>query len=413
MKCLICNIENQNNICEKCIKNEPKEIINIIRMLPNIEYEEYIKIVEDITKDLTSPIKEYCIIMSNIKRFYNVSKINREYILNNKDICLNSELLSKDEKNILRTLLLDIYYKIYQYEKAEEIANELLNEELNEISLYSLGEYYIYTRRYEIAERLLTDGIVICKDNYMFEKLYEKITECKERKDKIKTQYMPSTIENKNSYIKFMKSIGIEINITINKQPPNKELENYPEPKEYKEAGFKSFVAFDLETTGINHNYDSITEIAAIRVINGEIVETKEFVFQELVHPYKKRIPKLVEEKTGITNEMVAEAREVWEVFEDFANFIKEDDILVGYNCMSFDSKLLTKAGKISNIIIKNKYFDVMNYVKKFKYKLNYTNKTLTSIGETLNIINPNAHRALADAVTTAKVYLKLLEIDN
>ena len=119
------------------------------------------------------------------------------------------------------------------------------------------------------------------------------------------------------------------------------------------------------------------------------------------------------EEKTGITNEMVAEAREVWKVFEDFANFIKEDDILVGYNCMSFDSKFLTKAGKISNIIIKNEYFDVMNYVKKFKYKLNYTSKTLISIGETLNIINPNAHRALADAVTTAKVYLKLLEIDN
>ena len=80
---------------------------------------------------------------------------------------------------------------------------------------------------------------------------------------------------------------------------------------------------------------------------------------------------------------------------------------------MTFDSKFLVRAGRLSNVKIENKYFDVMNYVKKFQYKLNYDKKTLTNISTLLGITNPNAHRALADAITTAKVYLKLLEIDD
>jgi len=109
---------------------------------------------------------------------------------------------------------------------------------------------------------------------------------------------------------------------------------------------------------------------------------------------------------------MVFNSREVWKVFEDFAKFIG-DNILVGYNCMTFDSKFLVRAGRLSNIKIYNKYFDVMKYAQTLKNKLNYKNKTLVNIGNILGIENPNAHRALSDAITTAKVYLKLLELDK
>lgn len=36
---------------------------------------------------------------------------------------------------------------------------------------------------------------------------------------------------------------------------------------------------------------------------------------------------------------------------------------------------------------------------------------TLAEFGESIGIKNPHAHRALADAITIAKIYLKLLEI--
>ena len=83
---------------------------------------------------------------------------------------------------------------------------------------------------------------------------------------------------------------------------------------------------------------------------------------------------------------------------------------------------ILKKIEEIKNNIYKSEYqTNVMsseveyieNYIKKFENKLNYSSKTLTSISEILGIVNPQAHRALADSITTAKVYLKLLEIEE
>ena len=133
-------------------------------------------------------------------------------------------------------------------------------------------------------------------------------------------------------------------------------------------------------------------------------------MFQELVHPYKKSIPKVVENLTGISNEMVKDSKEIWEVFPEFVDFIG-DNILVGYNCMTFDSKFLVRAGRLSNLIINNKYFDVMHMARKYKNIINSKNMTLVEVGKALDIENPQAHRALADAITTAKVYLKMKEM--
>ena len=68
---------------------------------------------------------------------------------------------------------------------------------------------------------------------------------------------------------------------------------------------------------------------------------------------------------------------------------------------------------KVVAIKITNKYFDVLNYVPRFYDKLHFTNRTLATISQLLNIENPQAHRALADAITTAKVFLKLQELEQ
>lgn len=419
MKCLICNKENNNKVCNDCInKLSINEIIERIRNIENLEYEEYREIINNVANTYQTPLKEYCMIMSNVRKYYRIPKINQEYLLENAFVCLESDLISNKDKNVINTLLLDTYYKNYLFDNAESIAENLKGEMLDELSLYALGDYYTITRRYDIAENYLENAIMICHDESTMKYITDKLIECQERrKGRLnggRAEYMPSSQENKEKYIEFMKTINIEIEKTVSrtKVPDKISNDDYPLPIELKESGFKSFVAFDLETTGIDHTKDSITEIAAIRVVNGEIVESKEFIFQELVHPYKKRIPENVEKITGITNEMVHKCREVWEVFKDFSEFIG-DDILVGYNCMSFDSKFLRRAGRLSNKIITNKYFDVMNYIKKFESVLHYENKTLSCISGLLGITNPNAHRALADSVTTAKVYLKLLELEE
>lgn len=130
---------------------------------------------------------------------------------------------------------------------------------------------------------------------------------------------------------------------------------------------------------------------------------------------YYRKLSVEIQNLTGISEEDVKNAREMWEVTPDFLEFVG-DSILVGYNCMAFDSKFMVRAGRYSNIIIENKYFDVMKYSYKFKEQLGIDGRkkcSLEKLAETLEIENPEAHRALADAITTARVFLKLKEMDT
>ena len=104
----------------------------------------------------------------------------------------------------------------------------------------------------------------------------------------------------------------------------------------------------------------------------------------------------------------------MWEVIPDFMRFVG-DDILVGYNSIKFDAKFLCRAGRYCNEIYPNKHFDVLRYVKELKDTIHYNkaNFELATVGEFLEIENPEAHRALADAITTAKIYLKLKEMSG
>ena len=298
------------------------------------------------------------------------------------------------------------------YQDAENYANLLLNRDITDYRILNeLGVYYAKTRRLDITEKIYK--IIIDYNN--IDKVDKDYNDYLKLLSGSKKPYMPGYDEKKEKYIGFMNSLGIKMEccrISKVKQPPKIPVGEYPIPEEHKFPDFKSFVAFDVETTGVDSSKDAITEIAAIKVVDGRIVETQEFTFQELVHPYKKSIPENVEMITGITNEMVKEARDIWEVFPDFAEFIG-DNILVGYNCMSFDSKFLVRAGRLSNLIINNEYYDVMKLAKRCKHKLDSSNMKLTDVAKSLGIVNPQAHRALSDAITTAKVYVELCDLIN
>ena len=303
---------------------------------------------------------------------------------------------------------MNAYTSDYSYEMAEKYAIELLNANISDIIiLRDLANYYTKTRRYKLAESLY-NIVINAGGRELATRDYQKFINVVNKKQK---DYLPADYENKVKYLKFLTSLNIQFDDVIHKKQPEKiKVDNYPIPVEHTMFDFDSFVAFDVETTGIDTTRDSITEIAAIKVLNGQIIEEKEFLFQELVHPYKRTIPPSVEKLTGITNEMVKDAPRIWEVFPKFVDFIG-DSIMLGYNCMSFDSKFLVRAGRLSNIIIENEYFDVLHMAKQYKSQLSCDNMKLVSVGETLGIKNPQAHRALADAITTAKVYLALKKL--
>lgn len=382
-----------------------------------IELAEFEKEINRITEELKEPLKLYYRIAcySLGKKVYYTIKDKKDLLLENYQIILASELITEKEKSIIKCILLHTYFGEYNYEQAEKYASELLQEsenQIDEIILRELANYYTKTRRYHIA-RNIYNKLNIDSNSGM---LYKEYTVYQDIVNGNRKDYYPASLENKEKYDQFMKLLNIDITKTSKKSksttPQKIDKEDYPNPVEEKKTGFLDFTAFDLETTGINPNRDAIFEIAAIKVRNGEIVEKKDYIFQEFVKPYKSKIHDDVEKLTGVSQDMVKNARKVWEVLADFLDFIG-DDILLGYNCMAFDSKFLARAGRISNIIIKNKYFDVLPMAKKYQNIIKSNNMKLVEVGKSLGIENPQAHRALADSITTARVYLKILEIEK
>ena len=88
----------------------------------------------------------------------------------------------------------------------------------------------------------------------------------------------------------------------------------------------KSYIAFDLETTGLNPMTNEIIEIGALKVRNGKVSER----FMEFIKPTELISPAITD-LTGISNDMVRSARTARSVISDFVDFC-EDDILIGHN---------------------------------------------------------------------------------
>jgi DNA polymerase-3 subunit epsilon len=99
------------------------------------------------------------------------------------------------------------------------------------------------------------------------------------------------------------------------------------------------YIAFDTETTGIDHENEAIVEIGAVKFVNFEPGEA----FSALVDP-QREIPEDAIKVHGITNEMVAGKPLVKEVITDLAEFCGNLP-LVAHNA-KFDFKFIEAAVK-------------------------------------------------------------------
>lgn len=400
-------------------------------------YPSYFKnLVFSVSADLPTPRKEYMRLLSIAAGSANVPKASRPWLYEIYEVFKASEGLTLDEKNRVRGLILGALYMDYRYEEADALAGKLLEQtSLPKQAFYNLADFFLKTRRYDEASDAIETARKLYSDDssavFELNKLADQNEKYRDAETNGKKEYMPNPKEDKDAvrkaYVDFLASIGIEAEAPASsiggytskdgrksKYPIPIPKDQYPVPREIREANFDTFVAFDFETTGFSTTIDSIIEIGAIKVVNGNIVDSVEFTFQELVKPFKRSLKPEITDITGITKEDVASAREMWEVIPDFMKFVG-NDILVGFNNVRFDSKFLVRAGRYSNLIIDNLHFDVMKYAEQFKEKFEIEAKkiSLEELSEKLGIENPRAHRALADAVTTAAVYLKLKEMGN
>lgn len=164
-----------------------------------------------------------------------------------------------------------------------------------------------------------------------------------------------------------------------------------------------TLIVLDFETTGLSPDVgDRAIEIGAVLVEDGIITER----FQRLMNP-GRRISAFIENYTGISNAMLADAAPCEEVMGEFADFIGGHNLLA-HNA-SFDQRFLDaelqRIGRdyggemtCSLLAARRIFQDAPNH--QLGTLVNYTNLA----------VDGDFHRALFDAEMTAKVWLAMLE---
>lgn len=162
-------------------------------------------------------------------------------------------------------------------------------------------------------------------------------------------------------------------------------------------------IVVDVETTGLCARNDEIIEIAAVKIKNSKIIDT----YSALVKP-KKPVPQRITALTSITQQMVDSADDLQKVMEGFNRFSKDCNVLCTHNT-SFDSAFIDKALRECGYEERYMYLDSLHLSRRVYTQLKtYKLKSVTKL---LNIDIGHAHRALDDAVATAKVLLNIFSL--
>ena len=176
-----------------------------------------------------------------------------------------------------------------------------------------------------------------------------------------------------------------------------KELVSNPSDKTLDDG----FIVFDIETTGFSAKNDAITEIGAVKVVNGEIVDR----FSTFVNP-KRPIPFRIEELTHISDAMVVNAPVIEEVLPKFLDFC-EDYIIVAHNA-GFDTGFIRENAKRINTEYNPSIIDTVAMARLLLPDLNRFK--LDTVCKALNISLEGHHRAVNDAEATAQIWVEFIK---
>jgi DNA polymerase III subunit epsilon len=168
--------------------------------------------------------------------------------------------------------------------------------------------------------------------------------------------------------------------------------------------GSVTFCVVDLETTGGSPGYSKVTEIGAVRVREGRVVDR----FVTLVDP-SRPIPPAVTELTGIDDAMVAGSPDIEDALARFVAFAGQD-VLVAHNA-PFDLRFLNyERRRLASRYFTQPWLDTLVLARRLldgqveRHDL----RTLAAWADTS--VRP-IHRALPDAEATAEVLVELLRL--
>lgn len=167
----------------------------------------------------------------------------------------------------------------------------------------------------------------------------------------------------------------------------------------------REFVIFDVETTGLSSVYDTIIEIGAVKMKNGEVIDR----FDEFINPHHPLSEQTIN-LTSITDEMVSAADDEEVVIKRFKEFYG-DDPLCGHN-VQFDVGFINAALRRADMEeITQPVVDTLEVSRLLHPE--QTRHTLDSLAKKYNVVLEHHHRANQDAEATGYLMFKLLDVFN
>ncbi len=169
----------------------------------------------------------------------------------------------------------------------------------------------------------------------------------------------------------------------------------------------ETVIVFDIETTGLSNKTCRITEIGAVRMSEGRVVDT----FNTFVDP-EGPIPADIVKLTGITDEMVVGAPKESEALQAFFDFVgKKPDghevLLIAHNA-DFDTGFIRAAATRCGLPFENPYLDTLALARFLLPDLK--NHKLDTVAAHYKLGDFNHHRASDDAAMLAAIYACMLD---
>ncbi len=162
------------------------------------------------------------------------------------------------------------------------------------------------------------------------------------------------------------------------------------------------FVAFDLETTGLDPKRDTIIEIGAVVMRGGVELER----YQAFVAPHCK-LSKDIVDLTGITDDMLVDAPDISQVLPEFLSFVGSR-VLVAHNA-DFDTSFLREACRKQGIRYALTSADTLVMSQNILTKL--SRHKLNLVADALSLPEFQHHRAADDAMTCGLIMTNFMEM--
>jgi predicted DnaQ family exonuclease/DinG family helicase len=158
----------------------------------------------------------------------------------------------------------------------------------------------------------------------------------------------------------------------------------------------QTYVALDLETTGLDAERDAIIEVGAAKFRQDELLDE----FSTFVDP-GRRVPHDITVLTGITDQDVRGAPQLYEVLPDLSRFVGEYPV-VGHS-VDFDLRFLQQHSPD----FQNEYLDTFELAGVL---LPHADRySLSRLAQMFDVELEQAHRALDDALASYRLFRAML----